>query len=150
MFAKPVMTSFIMEKNVVEDWSDYWMGFARHAATKSIREQKSGAALVGSMSASVQATAYNRVPFGIDDASKDDTWVNSAVANLLGIAASEGISTKDSAIYLTHFPSSTDAKLIVQAYVSHVYVDRVDFKGYDDSLSASAILREGFVQVHRV
>ena len=107
------------------NWSEYLMGFADHAAKKSKDSTQVGAVLVGP-EREVRLTAYNGPPKGVRDTEgrrerpTKYLFASHAEANLVAFAAREGISTKDCAVYVTHFPCSACARTLIQAGVTKV------------------------------
>ena len=109
------------------NWGDYLMGFADHAARKS----KDPSTRVGAMltrDRRVLCTGFNGLPQGVKDTPEryerpqKYLLVAHAEANVLATAARYGIQTEGSEMYVTHFPCSGCAKLIVQSGVKKVVV----------------------------
>lgn len=105
-------------------WADYYMGFARHAATKSKDSTKVGAVLVGPDG--VRLTGYNGPPRGVRDIPQrferpaKYLYASHAEANLIAFAAREGIRVAGCAVYVTHMPCASCARSLIQAGVSTV------------------------------
>lgn len=106
----------------------YYMGFARHAATASKdAETQVGAVLVGPKG-EVRLTGYNGPPIGVED--RPDRlcrpskypWMSHAEQNIIAFAAREGIKTSGCALYVTHAPCSNCARSIIQAGIACVAV----------------------------
>lgn len=110
-----------------KSWTDYLFGFAAHAATKSKDSTQVGAALVGP-DGEVRLTGFNGPPRGVGDMperrERPAKYLFSAhaEANTVAFAAREGIRTKGSRLYVTHFPCSACARLIIQAGIVEVCV----------------------------
>lgn len=108
-------------------WNEYYMGFAKHAATMAKHTTKVGAVLVGP-DGEVRLTGYNGVPRGVEDTpervsgSSRHMWHSHAEANLIAFAAREGIRTSGCSVYVTHFPCSSCARALIQAGIDKVYV----------------------------
>lgn len=106
-------------------WHEYWMGFARHAATKSKDTTRVGAVLVGP-ERDVRLTGYNGPPIGVQDRPERRErpakylYSSHAEANLIAFAAREGISTKGCHVYTTHHPCSACARTLIQAGITKV------------------------------
>lgn len=107
-------------------WDDaYFMGFAKHAASKSKDATKVGAVLVGPEN-EVRLTGYNGPPRGVIDnpwrreRPQKYLFASHAEANLIAFAAREGIRTKGCEVFVTHMPCSGCAKALIQAGVSRV------------------------------
>ena len=107
-------------------WTDYYMGFARHAALKSKDSTKVGAILVGP-DGEVRLTAYNGPPRGVEDLEwrrerpQKYLYASHAEANLIAFAAREGIRTGGCIVYVTHAPCASCARTLIQAGVKTVY-----------------------------
>ena len=107
------------------DWTEYFMGFAKHAATKSKDSTQVGAVLVGPYR-EVRLTGYNGPPRGVADLPERRErptkylFASHAEANLIAFAAREGIRTRDCAVYVTHFPCAACARTLIQAGVAAV------------------------------
>jgi len=106
-------------------WSEHYMGFAKHAATKSKDVTKVGAVLVGS-EGEVRLTGYNGPPRGVLDLPERRErpmkylYVSHAESNLIAFAAREGIATKGCTVYVTHTPCAGCMKALIQAGVSRI------------------------------
>lgn len=107
------------------NWADYYMGFARHAATKSKDSTKVGAILVGP-DGEVRLTGYNGPPRGVRDIPQrferpaKYLYASHAEANLIAFAAREGIRVAGCVVYVTHMPCASCARSLIQAGVSTV------------------------------
>lgn len=107
------------------NWSEYFMGFAEFAATKSKDDTKVGAVLI-SPNGSVMLTAYNGPPRGVDDEPERFVrpqkylYASHAEANLIAFAARMGIRTEACAVYVTHAPCASCARTLIQAGVYQV------------------------------
>src|SRR5690606_6505761 len=107
---------------------DYFMGFARQAATASKDTTKVGAALVNS-DGTVILTGYNGPPRGVRDTPDrfvrpvKYAYASHAEQNLIAFAAREGIRTNECSIYVTHMPCGSCMKSIIQSGITCVYVD---------------------------
>lgn len=99
---------------------DYFMGFARHAASASKDTTKVGAAIVGP-DGEVRLTGYNGPPRGVKDEKErferpaKYLYASHAEQNAIAFAAREGIRTKGCSLFVTNFPCSSCARSIVQA-----------------------------------
>lgn len=106
-------------------WTDYYLGFARHAATKSKDTTKVGAVLVGP-DGEVRLTGFNGPPRGVHDAPdrferpRKYLFASHAEANLVAFAAREGIRTAGCRIYVTHAPCAACARTLIQAGIVKV------------------------------
>ena len=109
------------------NWSDYYMGFAKHAALKSKDSTQVGAVLIGP-DGDVHLTAYNGPPRGVEDHAwrrerpAKYLYASHAEANLVAFAAREGIRTLDCSVYVTHMPCSACARALIQSGVAQVIV----------------------------
>ena len=106
-------------------WSDYYIGFARHAALKSKDSTQVGAVLVGP-DGEVRLTAYNGPPRGVADLDwrferpTKYLYASHAEANLIAFAAREGTRTAGCTVYVTHQPCASCARTLIQAGVIRV------------------------------
>lgn len=109
------------------DWHDYFMGFARHAATKSKDTTKVGCVIVGPDKA-IRMTGYNGLPPGVADTPEryerplKYPLVSHAEQSAIGRCARNGVSTDGCDMYVTHMPCSSCMKSIIQAGITCVYV----------------------------
>jgi len=107
------------------NWTDYFMGFAEHAAKKSKDSTKVGAVLVGE-DKEIRLTGYNGPPHGVHDLPERRfrpekyLFASHAEANLISFAAREGIPTRGCSVYVTHSPCSGCAKVLIQAGIVRV------------------------------
>ena len=107
------------------NWTDWHMGFARHAATKSKDSTKVGAALVGPLR-EVLLTAFNGPPIGVRDAPErfirpaKYLYASHAEANLIAFAARRGIRTEGMTVFVTHCPCAACARSLIQAGIGEV------------------------------
>lgn len=108
---------------------DYFMGFARHAATASKDSTKVGAALVD-RDGTVLLTGYNGPARGVRDLPErferpvKYAFASHSEQNLISFAARKGIATEGCSMYVTHYPCSSCMKSIIQAGISCVYVGK--------------------------
>jgi dCMP deaminase len=111
----------------VKNWYEYYMGFARHAATASKDSTQVGAVLVG-RDGEVRLTGYNGPPRGVVDSPERFVrpdklnFVSHAEANIIAFAAREGIKTRGCELYCTHYPCAGCARSIIQAGITRVLV----------------------------
>lgn len=104
------------------DWDDYFMGMARHAATKSKdRSVKVGAVIVGRGNA-ILSTGWNGFPRGVDDYVEERherptkyLWTEHAERNAIFNAASLGVPLWGSTLYTTLMPCCDCARAIIQS-----------------------------------
>lgn len=107
------------------NWSEYYMGFAKHAALKSKDSTKVGAILVGP-DGEVRLTAYNGPPRGVQDLEwrrerpQKYLFASHSESNLVAFAAREGIRTAGCTVYVTHAPCSACARALIQAGIAEV------------------------------
>ena len=108
------------------EWTEYFAGFARHAATKSKDSTQVGAVLVGP-DGEIRMTGYNGPPRGVIDSPDRRErptkylFASHAEANTIAFAAREGVRTKDCTLFVTHFPCSACARSLIQAGVTAVF-----------------------------
>lgn len=135
-------------------WDEYFMSFARLAATRStcLRRQV-GAVIVRDRR--VVATGYNGAPaavrhcaetgclrekLGIPSGERHELCRGlHAEQNAIIQAALHGVSTQGGTIYCTHLPCSICAKMLVNAGVRDVVVDA----GYPDDLTQEMFSEAG-------
>lgn len=107
------------------DKHEYYMGFAKHAATASKDETKVGACLVG-INGEIRLTGYNGPPKGVDDKPSrfkrpiKYLFASHAEQNVIAFAARQGIRTASCTLYVTHLPCSSCMKSIIQAGINCV------------------------------
>lgn len=133
------------------NWTDYYMGFARHAAQKSKDSTKVGAILVGP-DGEIRLTAYNGPPRGVEDLEwrrerpAKYLFASHAEANLIAFAAREGIRTAGCTVYATHAPCAACARTLIQAGISKIiHGDGTTSMPEDEFRAASDMLREAKV-----
>jgi dCMP deaminase len=109
-----------------KSWTEYYMGFALHAATKSKDPNtKVGAILVGP-NGEVRLSGYNGPPSGVKDLPErlerplKYMYVNHAEAGLISFAARNGISTDGCCVVTSHLPCASCARLLIQAGIKHI------------------------------
>ena len=106
-------------------WQEYYMDFARLAATKSRDTTKVGAILVGP-EGEIRLTAFNGPPRGVRDLPErferpaKYLYASHAESNLIAFAAREGIRTKGCTVYSTHQPCAACTRTLIQAGVAKV------------------------------
>jgi dCMP deaminase len=109
-------------------WYDYFMGFARHAASKSKDPSTQVGAVAVGPDGEIRATGYNGLPRGVDDRPErmerpaKYLWTSHAEENLVAHAARVGVSLKGCTVYVTHYPCSRCARSLIQAGVSRIHV----------------------------
>lgn len=129
---------------------NYFMGFARHAATASKDSTKVGAALVGP-DGEVRLTSYNGPPRGVRDLPERFVrpekylWASHSERNLIAFAARNGISTDQCDMYVTHAPCGECMKSIIQAGIRCVYIGDgvtvMDIEPHAEIMAAEAGVR---------
>lgn len=108
-------------------WTDYLLGFARHAATKSKDTTQVGCAIVGPED-EIRITGYNELPRGVQDLPERRLrpekylWTSHAEENAVSMAAREGIRLKDCIAYVTHAPCSRCARSLITAGIAKVVI----------------------------
>lgn len=107
------------------NWTDYYMGFAQHAARKSKDSTQVGAILVGP-DGDVRLTGFNGPPRGVADLPERRErptkylFASHAEANLVAFAAREGIRTTNCTVYVSHMCCASCSRTLIQAGVSRV------------------------------
>lgn len=134
-------------------WHEYYMGFARHAATKAKHTTKVGAVLVG-LDGEVRLTGYNGVPRYVQDTPERTSgpdrhrWHSHAEQNIVAFAAREGIKTNNCTVYVTHFPCASCARSIIQAGITEViYGDGTTSMPPEEFDAARVMFEEAGVEV---
>lgn len=135
------------------NWTEYYMGFAEHAAKKSKDATKVGAVLIGPQG-EVRLTAYNGPPRGVEDtpARRERPtkylFASHAEQNLVAFAARAGIRTDDCIVYVTHMPCAGCAKSLIQAgVIGVVYGPAVTSMPAEEFAAAVTMFREADVDV---
>ena len=135
------------------NWTDYYMGFAQHAALKSKDSTQVGAILVGP-DGEVRLTSYNGPPKGVLDLSdrrerpRKYLFASHAEANLVAFAAREGIRTAGCTVFVTHHPCSACARTLIQAGIAKVVIGPGTTSMPDDEFEAAAVMfKEADVKV---
>lgn len=124
------------------NWDQYLYGFADHAAKKSKDSTQVGAVLVGP-GREVRLTGFNGPPRGVADTPdrferpRKYLFASHAEANVLAFAAREGIRTDGCTLYVTHYPCSACARLIIQAGIIEVVVGDGDTHMPDEEFEAA-------------
>ena len=109
-------------------WYDYFMGFARHAASKSKDPSTQVGAVAVGPDGEIRATGYNGLPRAVEDRPErmerpaKYLWTSHAEENLVAHAARVGVSLKGCTVYVTHYPCSRCARSLIQAGVSKINV----------------------------
>lgn len=117
-----MMTS---SKHDKAEWVRYFMGFARHAATKSKDPTKVGAVIVGP-DGDVRVTGFNGPPAGVLDSPERRErptkylFASHAEANMVAFAARHGIRTEGCTVYVTHAPCSACMRSLIQAGITRI------------------------------
>jgi dCMP deaminase len=118
------LSSMIRTVNFM-NWSDYFMGFAEHAALKSKDSTQVGAVLI-SPEGAVILTAYNGPPRGVLDIEirrqrpTKYLYAAHAEANLIAFAARHGIRTDGCSVVVTHAPCAACARTLIQAGIRRI------------------------------
>lgn len=121
---------------------EYFMGFARHAATRSKDSTKVGACLVGP-SGEVRLTGYNGPPIKVVDTPTrferphKYLYVSHAEANVIAFAARQGIRTEGCTLYVTHHPCAACTRTIIQAGIREVVYGPGTFLALADEVGAA-------------
>ena len=129
----------------IPGWTDYLMGFARHAATKSKDSTQVGAILVGP-EREVRLTAYNGPPRRVRDIPERRErptkylFASHAEQNLVAFAARSGIRTEGCTVYVTHYPCSACARSLIQAGVAKVVIGNGSTSMPEEEFQASATM----------
>lgn len=110
------------------NWTEYLMGFARHATLKSKDPNTKVGAIAVGPGGEVRATGYNGPPKGVYDAPArferpaKYLWISHAEENLVAHAARVGVSLDGCTVFVTHHPCARCARSLIQAGVAGVVV----------------------------
>ena len=134
------------------NWTEYYMGFAIHAAKKSKDPTKVGAVLVGP-DGEIRMTGYNGPPRGVQDRPdrfdrpRKYLFSSHAETNLIAFCAREGVRTGGCTLYVTHHPCASCARSIIQAGIKEVYYgEGVTSMPADEFEAAARMFREARVE----
>ncbi len=124
-------------------WDDYFIGFARHASTKSKdKSTKVGAVIIKNKR--VISTGYNGFPSGVDDDVPERherplkySWTIHAEENAIVFAARYGIACDGASIYTTLYPCSRCAGTIIQAGIKEVIFGETYNPRYEEDFKIS-------------
>lgn len=114
---------------------EYFIGFAKHAATRSKdRSTQVGCVVIGPDD-EIRMTGYNGFPRGVNDDVEDRhqrpqkyQWTIHSEQNAIANAARVGVSLKGCRIYVPQlFPCATCAGLIIQSGIVEVVAPAPDF-----------------------
>lgn len=135
------------------DWDAYHMGFAQHAALKSKDSTQVGAVLVGK-NREVLLTGFNGPPINVKDSPERRErpekylFASHAECNTLAFAARNGIKTEGLTLFVTHYPCSACAKMIIQAGISKLVVGQGKTSmPADEFRAARTMFAEAYIQV---
>lgn len=121
------------------------MGFAEHAKLKSKDSTQVGAILVDPDGA-VILTAFNGPPKGVSDKLErferpaKYQFASHAETNLVAFAARRGITTKDCAVYCTHFPCAACGRTLIQAGIRSVIYGSGTFQALEGEKESVKIM----------
>lgn len=135
------------------NWTDYYMGFAQHAARKSKDSTQVGAILVGP-DGDVRLSGFNGPPRGVLDLPERRErptkylFASHAEANLVAFAAREGIRTAGCTVYVSHMCCAACARTLIQAGVTKVvYGPGTTSMPADEFAAARAMFKEAGVRL---
>lgn len=114
-----------------DKWNIRFLKLAHEVASWSKdTSTKVGAVILGP-DKDPRSFGYNGLPRGVNDNIPERfarpakySWTEHAERNAFANCARVGIPTKDCAIYITHFPCSHCSRMIIQAGVTSVVVDK--------------------------
>ncbi|MCE2993603.1 MAG: deoxycytidylate deaminase [Alphaproteobacteria bacterium] len=122
------------------DWDEYFMTMAYLVSMKSKDPSTRVGAVIVGPNKEIISTGYNGLPRGIADRNyryEDREYkllaVNHAEENAILHCALNGVSSKDSSLYVTWLPCSRCTKSIIQAGIKEVVYD-TNFPGNIDGL----------------
>lgn len=138
------------------NWTEYYYGFAEHAAKKSKDSTKVGAIIVGP-DGEIRMTGFNGIPKGVQDKperrERPVKYLFSAHAesNTLNFCAREGVATKGCVMYVTHLCCASCARSIIQAGIAEVrYGPGTTSMPQEEFEAAKAMLNEARVTLRPV
>ncbi len=141
---------------MIDAWTPYLLGFARHAATKSKDGTQVGAVLVAPDERSALLTAYNGPPAGVEDSVERRErpakylFAAHAEANLISKAARFGVRTEGCSVYATHAPCAACARTLIQAGIIRIVCDAgTTAMPPEEFAAAETMLREASVELTR-
>lgn len=115
------------------NWTEYFLGIAEQIKLKSKDQSTQIGAVVVGEGRNILSTGYNSFPRGLDDSLQERQerpekyfWIEHAERNAIYNAALEGVSLKNSTIYLTSgLPCMDCARGIVNSGIKTVWCKRV-------------------------
>ena len=115
------------------NWTEYFLNLAEVVKLKSKDQSTQIGAVVVGEGKNVLSTGYNSFPRGLDDSLQERQerpekyfWIEHAERNAIYNAALEGVSLKNSTIYLTSgLPCMDCARAIVNSGIKIVWCKRV-------------------------
>ncbi len=115
------------------NWTEYFLGIAEQIKLKSKDQSTQIGAVVVGEGKNILSTGYNSFPRGLDDSLQERQerpekyfWIEHAERNAIYNAALEGVSLKNSTIYLTSgLPCMDCARGIVNSGIKVVWCKRV-------------------------
>lgn len=115
------------------NWTEYFLGIAEQIKLKSKDESTQIGAVVVGEGRNILSTGYNSFPRGLDDSLQERQerpekyfWIEHAERNAIYNAALEGVSLKNSTIYLTSgLPCMDCARGIVNSGIKIVWCKRI-------------------------
>ena len=124
---------FVKTKINIMNWTEYFLEIAEVVKLKSKDQSTQIGAVVVGEGKNVLSTGYNSFPRGLDDSLQERQerpekyfWIEHAERNAIYNAALEGISLKNSTIYLTSgLPCIDCARGIVNSGIKVVWCKRV-------------------------
>ncbi len=117
-----------METRQRPSWDTYFIGMAKHVATRSPDEKRQVGCVLVNADRRIVGTGYNGTPSGFDDSAIDwqgddkHSYVIHAEVNAL--LHTNGLQTRGGTLYCTDSPCPDCAKLIASAGVSRVVYER--------------------------
>ena len=143
------------------NWTEYFLGLAEVVKLKSKDQSTQIGAVVVGEGKNVLSTGYNSFPRGLDDSLQERQerpekyfWIEHAERNAIYNAALEGVSLKNSTIYLTSgLPCMDCARGIVNSGIKIVWCKRVcttknKEKWEESQMKSLQLLNECGVQIY--
>ena len=115
------------------DWSKRFMGLAQHVTSWSKDKSVGVCAVIADKEHRVLSIGYNGFPSGCDDGVEERherpakyLYTEHAERNAIYSAAKNGVSLKDSVMYITRFPCADCARAIIQSGIKEVVCSEPD------------------------
>jgi len=145
-----------------EKWINRWFSMCEILSSWSEDESTKVGCVVVSKTNDLLSIGWNGLPRGIKHTTDKNErplkykFFEHAESNAVANSSRNGISLKDSILFIPHFPCSTCARLIIQSGISEVYVKKTlldsEFaKRWEDEIRISTeLLHEAGIIIHKI